>query len=54
MMQPETLHASESILRVNIGALHKPDGGCLLNDITFGIGTGERLAIIGPNGSGKT
>ncbi|WP_432413993.1 ABC transporter ATP-binding protein [Pantoea allii] len=53
-MRPEMLRPTESILRVNIGALYKPDGGCLLNDITFSLRAGERLAIIGPNGSGKT
>lgn len=50
----ETLLHSEPALRVNIGALCKTDGGYLLRDITFSIREGERLAIIGPNGSGKT
>ncbi|ENK2848011.1 ATP-binding cassette domain-containing protein, partial [Klebsiella pneumoniae] len=44
----------ESILSVNIHSLLRPDGGTLLSDVHFSVKAGECLAIIGPNGSGKT
>lgn len=44
----------ESILSVNIHSLLRPDGGTLLSDVHFAVKAGECLAIIGPNGSGKT
>lgn len=31
-----------------------PDGRPLLNDVSFRVGDGARVALIGPNGTGKT
>ena len=44
----------ESVLSVNIQSLACPDGGELLSGIHFEVRAGEFLAIVGPNGSGKT
>lgn len=44
----------EPVLSVNIGSLPRPGGGEILSDIHFTVCKGERLAVIGPNGSGKT
>lgn len=46
--------ASEAVLSVNIASLPRPGGGALLTDIHFHARKGECLAVIGPNGSGKT
>ena len=46
--------ASEAVLSVNIASLLRPGGGALLTDIHFHARKGECLAVIGPNGSGKT
>ncbi|PLL92678.1 ABC transporter, partial [Klebsiella michiganensis] len=39
---------------VSIASLPRPGGGEILADIHFSAGKGECLAVIGPNGSGKT
>lgn len=44
----------ESFLSVNILSLSRPGGGELLSAIRFDVRVGECLAVIGPNGSGKT
>lgn len=46
--------SDEIVLSVNIQSLPHPDGGELLSDIHFEVRAGECLAIVGPNGSGKT
>ncbi|WP_195439145.1 ABC transporter ATP-binding protein [Klebsiella oxytoca] len=46
--------ASEAVLSVNIASLPRPGSGALLTDIHFHARKGECLAVIGPNGSGKT
>lgn len=43
----------DSILSVNISSLCR-GGARVLADIHFTLGRGERLAVVGPNGSGKT
>ncbi|STW06982.1 ABC transporter (iron.B12.siderophore.hemin) [Klebsiella grimontii] len=42
------------VLSVSIASLPRPGGGDILADIHFSAGKGECLAVIGPNGSGKT
>ncbi|MDO5695202.1 MAG: ATP-binding cassette domain-containing protein [Eubacteriales bacterium] len=40
---------------LNVSHIRKSFGEkCVLRDITFSVNTGERIAIIGPNGTGKT
>lgn len=46
--------ANSALLRVDIATLPRPGGGEILSDIHFTVGEGECLAVIGPNGSGKT
>lgn len=46
--------ADDPVLSVNIASLPRPGGGEILADIHFSAGKGECLAVIGPNGSGKT
>ncbi len=48
------LGTPESVLSVNILSLARPGGGELLSAIRFEARAGECLAVIGPNGSGKT
>lgn len=43
-----------SALSVNIASLQRPGGGELLCAIRFEVEEGKCLAVIGPNGSGKT
>ncbi|HHG8774961.1 TPA: ABC transporter ATP-binding protein [Raoultella planticola] len=44
----------ERVLRVNILSLRRPGGAELLSSVHFEVRAGECLAVIGPNGSGKT
>ncbi|MBJ3814703.1 ABC transporter ATP-binding protein [Shimwellia pseudoproteus] len=44
----------EKVLSVDIQSLARPGGGALLCAIQFEASAGECLAVIGPNGSGKT
>ncbi|MBA7933748.1 ABC transporter ATP-binding protein [Klebsiella sp. RHBSTW-00215] len=46
--------AIDSVLSVNIASLPRPGGGELLSSVHFAAKKGECLAVIGPNGSGKT
>jgi ATPase subunit of ABC transporter with duplicated ATPase domains len=39
---------------VNAVSYHLPDGRPLLDDVTFRVGDGATVALIGPNGTGKT
>ncbi|MFF0745352.1 ABC-F family ATP-binding cassette domain-containing protein [Streptomyces sp. NPDC004111] len=39
---------------VNRVSFHLPDGRPLLSDVTFRVGESDRVALIGPNGTGKT
>ena len=41
-------------LEVNGVSYTLPDGRPLLNDVSFRVGDGARVALIGPNGTGKT
>ena len=41
-------------LDVNAVASPCPDGRPLLRDVTFRVGEGAKVALIGPNGTGKT
>lgn len=45
---------NDPVLSVSIASLPRPGGGEILADIHFSAGKGECLAVIGPNGSGKT
>ncbi|TCW17632.1 iron complex transport system ATP-binding protein [Raoultella sp. BIGb0138] len=44
----------EKVLRVNISSLLRPGGAELLSSVHFEVRAGECLAVVGPNGSGKT
>ncbi|WP_434664101.1 ABC transporter ATP-binding protein [Klebsiella sp. MISC125] len=46
--------AIDPVLSVNIASLPRPGGGELLSSVHFEAKKGECLAVIGPNGSGKT
>ena len=39
---------------VNGVACHSPDGVDLLRDVSFGVGDGEHVSLVGANGVGKT
>ncbi len=41
-------------LDVNAVSFSLPDGRQLLRDVTFRVGEGAKVALIGPNGTGKT
>ena len=41
-------------LDVNAVSFSLPDGRPLLRDVTFRVGEGAKVALIGPNGTGKT
>ena len=41
-------------LDVNTVSFSLPDGRRLLRDVTFRVGEGAKVALIGPNGTGKT
>ena len=41
-------------LDVNAVSFSLPDGRRLLRDVTFRVGEGAKVALIGPNGTGKT
>ncbi|GIH15685.1 ATP-binding cassette domain-containing protein [Rugosimonospora africana] len=43
-----------SLLTVNGLSVHSPDGRALVRDLSFSIGPGERLGLIGESGSGKS
>lgn len=45
---------SDNVLSVSISSLLRPTGDKLLDAIRFDVRAGECLAVIGPNGSGKT
>lgn len=45
---------TEPIVRVTNLSYRYPTGRDALRDVSFAIGTGERLALVGPNGAGKT
>ena len=50
---PRAKTAAETLLAVD--GLTKRFGGVeALSDVTFSVGAGEILGLIGPNGSGKT
>lgn len=36
------------------GAFRYGAGGCVLRDVNFSLGSGERLSVLGANGAGKT
>ncbi|WP_162286979.1 ABC transporter ATP-binding protein [Pantoea stewartii] len=54
MPSSRALPQSDPVLQVNIAQLNRTDGEPLLHHIHFSVREGERLVIIGPNGSGKT
>ena len=41
-------------LDVNAVSFSLPDGRRLLREVTFRVGEGAKVALIGPNGTGKT
>ena len=41
-------------LDVNSVCFALPDGRELLRDVTFRVGEGAKVALVGPNGTGKT
>lgn len=54
LIAKDDLATAESVLSVNIQSLARPGGGELLSAIRFEARAGECMAVIGPNGSGKT
>jgi ATPase subunit of ABC transporter with duplicated ATPase domains len=41
-------------VEVNSVSLTLPDGRVLLDEVTFRVGEGRKVALIGANGAGKT
>ena len=39
---------------INAISFHLPDGRPLLDEVTFRVGDGSKVALVGPNGTGKT
>lgn len=54
LIAKDDLATAESVLSVNIQSLARPGGEELLSAIRFEARAGECMAVIGPNGSGKT
>ncbi|HAC80639.1 MAG: ABC-F family ATP-binding cassette domain-containing protein [Candidatus Binatia bacterium] len=52
-MQAQSRRLGKTILEVAAMDIHR-DGKDLVSDLTFALGAGERIGIVGPNGTGKT